>query len=304
MESKWPRNITIDQIETTRDNAEIGAIVMDEVTPKNQANQVHGEEKTPVLNCHQKVTESTRFVDRLCDITDDLCISGYQSIKTGKISGSKTDFLVDSDKFIEGDLNLFLSIKVICNTTNNHHAFTFNSLPFPHSDKFQEVYGDSFISGFVEGGEFNALISKKFHDESKVGEMKAEIKASLARSSTDGNTLAILDHLQTRLETNAEIYIQVGRSGGGYVEATEQQWDIKTLMEAASRFSGLVAQQSERTYAILTRYETLRSFLTQRPPLYTSPRYEVATFYTNVLLDSFMMYKAMEKRIRQRVVNV
>lgn len=42
------------------------------------------------------------------------------------------------------------------------------------AEKFTEVYGDTFISGFQEGGEFNAVISIKVKDKNQVENIKAE----------------------------------------------------------------------------------------------------------------------------------
>lgn len=46
--------------------------------------------------------------------------------------------------------------------------------------RFTEIYGDSFISGFLEGGEFNALLSVKVADKSKVKTIKGALSLSLS----------------------------------------------------------------------------------------------------------------------------
>ena len=61
----------------------------------------------------QIVTYSSRFVDKLSDITDDMNISGSLSIKYGAIGGSGRGAFVDSDKFKDSDLNFYISVKVI-----------------------------------------------------------------------------------------------------------------------------------------------------------------------------------------------
>lgn len=43
--------------------------------------------------------------------------------------------------------------------------------------------------------------------------------------------------------------------------------------------------------AILTKYETLRSFVKLKPAAFSPMGYEVAQMYTNNLLDVFMDYK-------------
>jgi hypothetical protein len=70
----------------------------------------------------QTVTYSSRFVDRLSDVTEDMCISGSLSIKAGKIGGSGKGSFVDSDKFKESDLNFYISVKVVNQTVNSKDA--------------------------------------------------------------------------------------------------------------------------------------------------------------------------------------
>jgi len=43
--------------------------------------------------------------------------------------------------------------------------------------------------------------------------------------------------------------------------------------------------------AILTKYESLRSFMALKPPKLTPMYYENAAIYTNYLLDAYMDYK-------------
>lgn len=84
----------------------------------------------------------------------------------------------------------------------------------------------------------------------------------------------------------------------------EQQWDIQSLMAAAARFPDLVADCPQRTYAILTKYESLRSFQATRPAAYTKLQYENAQIYTNTLLDSFVTYKALYKRLGEQIFGI
>jgi hypothetical protein len=84
----------------------------------------------------------------------------------------------------------------------------------------------------------------------------------------------------------------------------EQQWDINSLMAAASRFPDLVADCPQRTYAILTKYDVLRSFVAGRPEKYSKLQYENAQIYTNSLLDSFMGYKALYKQLGEQIFSI
>lgn len=166
------------------------------------------------------------------------------------------------------------------------------------------MYGDSFISGFVEGGEFNALVSMKILNKAKMTDIKAQAAVAFTVSGVDVKGDAGLGIARSNIETNTETTIQVSWSGGGHIKPMEQQWDIQSLMAAAARFPDLVADCPQRTYAILTKYDALRSFVEKKPAAYTPLQYENAQLYTNTLLDSFVSYKALYKRLGEQVFGV
>ncbi|KAI8262808.1 hypothetical protein K4K58_000382 [Colletotrichum sp. SAR11_239] len=171
----------------------------------------------------QVVTYTSRFVSKLSEVTDDMNISGSLSIKYGTIGGSGKGSFVDSNKFKESDLNFFISVKVINQSINIKDASVFQSLPSVNESKFTEVFGDCFISGFLEGGEFNALVSMKVLNQ-------------------------------------------------------EQRTDITAN-------------------AILTKYDSLRSFWALKPVNLIPIVYENAAIYTNTLLDAYMDFKNIYRNI-------
>ncbi|KAL9115746.1 MAG: hypothetical protein Q9227_000114 [Pyrenula ochraceoflavens] len=252
----------------------------------------------------QTVTYTSRFVDRLSDVVDDMSVSGSLSIKAGKIGGSGKGSFVDSDKFKESDLNFYISVKVVNQTINFKDALVYNTLRSVDKDNFREVYGDSFISGFVEGGEFNALVSMKILNKAKKTDIQAEAKIALTAGAVQVEAEANVGVARSNIETNTETTIQVSWSGGGHIKPMEQQWDIQSLMAAAARFPDLVADCPQRTYAILTKYDSLRSFVARKPATYTALQYENAQIYTGALLDSFISYKALYKRLGEQIFQV
>ena len=252
----------------------------------------------------QTVTYTSRFVDRLSDVTDDMCISGSLSIKAAKIGGSGKGSFVDSDKFKESDLNFYISVKVVNQTVNFKDALVYNPVDSVTKDDFKQVFGDSFISGFVEGGEFNAIVSMKILNKAKKTDIQAEAKVALTAGPVNLEAQANVGIARSNLETNTETTIQVSWCGGGHIKPMEQQWDIQSLMQAAARFPDLAADCPQRTYAILTKYETLRSYVALKPEGCTPLQYENAQLYTNALLDSFMTYKFLYKRLGEWTFNV
>lgn len=249
----------------------------------------------------QTVTYTTRFVDRLSDVTEDMSVSASLSIKAGKVGGSGKGSFVDSDKFKESDLNFYISVKVVNQTINFKDPLVYNPMRSVNKDNFREIYGDSFISGFVEGGEFNALVSMKILNKAKKSDIQAEAKVALTVGPVDVAGEANLGIARSNIETNTETTIQVSWSGGGHIKPMEQQWDIQSLMAAAARFPDLVADCPQRTYAILTKYDALRSFVAAKPASYTALQYENAQIYTSTLLDSFVSYKSLYKRLGENI---
>jgi hypothetical protein len=252
----------------------------------------------------QTVIYTSRFVDKLSDVTDDMSVSGSLSIKAAKVGGSGRGSFVDSDKFKESDLNFYISVKVINQTLNFKDALVYNPIRSVDENNFQQVYGDSFISGFLEGGEFNALVSMKILNKAKMTDIKAEAKVAFTAGPIDITAEANVGIARSNIETNTETTIQVSWCGGGHIKPMDQQWDIKSLMQAAARFPDLVADCPQRTYAILTKYDSLRSFVAMKPASYTKLQYENAQIYTNALLDSFMEYKSLYKRLGEQIFNI
>lgn len=64
------------------------------------------------LGSSQTVTYTSRFIDRLSDITDDMWIPGALSIKAAKIGESGRGSFTDSDKFKESDLTLIIASRL------------------------------------------------------------------------------------------------------------------------------------------------------------------------------------------------
>lgn len=235
-----------------------------------------------------------------------MAISGALSVKMAKIGGSGRGSFVDSDKFKESDLNFYISVKVVNQTVNFKDALVYNPMRSVAigSDDFNKVYGDSFISGFQEGGEFNAIISMKVHNKAKLLDIQAEAKVALTAGPVDLTATANVGIARTNLEMNTETTIQVSWCGGGHIKPMEQPWNIQSVMQAAARFPSLVANCPQRTHAILTKYDSLRSFVSRKPAAYSPLQYENAQIYTNVLMDAFMSYKSLYKRLGDDVYRI
>lgn len=137
----------------------------------------------------------------------------------------------------------------------------------------------------------------KILNRAKLTDITAEVEVAFTAGPIDVTAEANIGVARSNIETNTQTAIQVSSCGGGHIKPMEQQWEIKSLMAAASRFPDLVADYPQRTYAILTKYDSLRNFPARKPSACIPLQYENAQIYTSALMDSFMSYKALYKRI-------
>lgn len=128
--------------------------------------------------------------------------------------------------------------------------------------EFTNIYGDCFVSGFLEGGEFSAIISIKVHDKANVSKVKLAAEAQLAvgASPLSVGGAANVDKDKESAWKDTETTISVNWSGGGDIKTPDTNWDLATVVKAANEFPRKVADVSSRTSAILTKYTALRTF--------------------------------------------
>ncbi|KAJ9115970.1 hypothetical protein QFC22_005113 [Naganishia vaughanmartiniae] len=255
----------------------------------------------------QTVSYTSKFVDKLSEVTDDMNISGSLSIKYNMVGGSGRGSFINTDKFHESDLNFYISVKVTNQSINFKDALEFcplGSVDIHDSQQLTKVFGDTFISGFLEGGEFNALVSMKILNKAKKMDIQAEAKVALTAGGAEVSGEANVAIAKQNISMNTETTIQVSWCGGGAIKQYDEEWTIDSLIKAASRFPALVAKYPQRTHAILTKYESIRSFIKNRPKALSPLNYENAALYTNMLMDSYMAYKSLYRRISSNIFDV
>lgn len=148
------------------------------------------------------------------------------------------------------------------------------------------------------------LVSMEILNKTKKTDIQAEAKIALTAGAVQNEAEANVGIARSNIETNTETTIQVFWSGGGHIKPMEQQWDIQSPMAAAARFPDLVADCPQRTYAILTKYDALRSFVARKPASYSPLQHENAQMYTSTLFDSFVSYKSLYKRLGEQIFGV
>ncbi|KAI5815462.1 hypothetical protein BZA77DRAFT_76259 [Pyronema omphalodes] len=256
----------------------------------------------------QIVTYSSQFVDKLSDVVEATNLSPSTSIKSGSIgnSGKGGGGFIDCDKFKEADINYLIYVKAISQPSvpPTQENMRFQRIKGITQDVFNRMFGDCFISGFLEGGEFTALVSITIPDEVKaeekggVAKIKATARLALAtltgRQETDTAILAA----RKVLSEKTELTMNVNWSGGGRLKEEDTQWDIDSILRVAARFPDLVQKCPQRIAAVLSKYTTLRSFHEQCPNI-TPLDYDNVVLYHTYLLEAYMEYKYIVKQLNQ-----
>lgn len=81
---------------------------------------------------------------------------------------------MNESKIKNADLTFMVSCKVVNQIKMDQSLTKFTPVPGLAPADFTRVYGDSFISGFQEGGEFTAIISIRAKDRTQANTIKAE----------------------------------------------------------------------------------------------------------------------------------
>ncbi|KAF1836076.1 hypothetical protein BDW02DRAFT_494504, partial [Decorospora gaudefroyi] len=240
------------------------------------------------------VTYSARFVEKISDVVRSMNVSAGSSIKNGSIDMSGGGaFTVDEIKFAESDLNVVVSVKVSNGTPVDMKASW-------TSQVFHEMYGDCFISGFVEGGELHGIVSIKVLDASRRKEIVSGLRGKLNNSGSASSWSLGEPSLVGQYLHETETNVTVNWSGGGFVKSENVDWDYDGLMNAASNFAQRVAECPRKTWAILSRYDIVpdwQSWARNYEPQIETRKYDNVQRYTAELLDMHMEYKANLLRI-------
>ncbi|KAJ7479144.1 hypothetical protein FB451DRAFT_1450965 [Mycena latifolia] len=259
--------------------------------------------KVPGAEVPQVVSYSSRFVDKISDVTRSMNISSASSVKNGSVSMSGNSLSVDESKFSASDLNAVVSIKVINQTMSLDDRAEFSGnmgVDVTTNEHFFDVYGDCYVSGFISGGDLHGIVSIKVLDAAHRESVKDKIKGQFnVGTQSSGSEFHLGNSSSSSLASSygaelwqSETTISVSWSGGGQIKNPNDEWSIDLLFQVAAGFPARVAACPQRTWAILTRYDNNLSFLK-----WADQKKIVARDFTNVqlyaadLLDTYMEYK-------------
>lgn len=88
-------------------------------------------------------------MEKLSDVVDTMNVSYSATIKKGTVEISGNSATLDETNFKSADLNAIVSVRVINQTTSAQTGCEFRGLRgyIPGTARFNEVYGDCYISG-------------------------------------------------------------------------------------------------------------------------------------------------------------
>ncbi|CAG7557898.1 unnamed protein product [Fusarium equiseti] len=250
----------------------------------------------------QVVNWNASFVDSVSEVTKKLDISGALSVNVDAIGSVKVSgHYVDDKALKESDATYDITVNVTNQRLEAPEMTQFTPIANVEADRFQEVYGDCFISGFLEGGVFHAVVACKKVDDKATLDAGGQISAGAQIAGLD-----IKGEIKANFNTGSEkknytTTVTVNWSGGGDIKPNKvEEWTIEHLTRVAMDFPDKVAACPQRTYAVLTKYTSLRSFH-EATSLGSPLDYENAGIYTNSLLDAYMDYKYIWSQIQERI---
>ncbi|TQN68600.1 hypothetical protein CSHISOI_06838, partial [Colletotrichum shisoi] len=249
----------------------------------------------------QEVTYRTSVIEN---------INPVFSIKYGTFDAKGNGDFINILKVKESDISFLISVKAVNEVVEDCSLTQFDHIPHVKPERFADVYGDSFISGFQEGGEFMAVISMK----AKTGRRPLFNRGKYSAATyfkekftpgVDGESN--MDDMSL-LEEN-ETTVSVTWTGGGQeIKRPEDGWTFETMRAAVLKFPDSVARTPTRTKAILTKYSALQSFRSAlaagRSFMPLIPSYDKAEVYSAILQEACIDFKIIAKNLQVLSFNI
>lgn len=272
----------------------------------------------PVWDSNQSVTYSSWQVDSLNEIADALNISSFARVKYATVEANVNASMIHESKIQDSQLNYMVSVKVSNDSERVQEHMEFQPIEGLPPEKFTQVYGDCFISDFLDGGEFQAIISIKVNDKSKLRKVKEAVDFQLSVPPVPELEVGAGESVEKgHSETfrNTETTISVRSNGGGVIKEPGAKWTLNSVVAVANAFPSLVAACPSKTSAILTPYTSLKTFQEWMWKMSKDSSwkafvdqddhwqnrlilsYAPCHIYTSALYDDLMKYKYLQRRI-------
>ncbi|KAF4544017.1 Phenylacetyl-ligase [Lasiodiplodia theobromae] len=139
---------------------------VDEPTEQNQG---HGYPQSHESS-EPTVTYVARSVSNASDVTSLMGLTGGAAVLGYAQSATTHGRLFDFEQYFDADINYYISIRVVTDHLSPLTTFS-TKKPMTHELNQRDRYGDTFISGFLEGGQLDALVSFKLHYKHNYGKV-------------------------------------------------------------------------------------------------------------------------------------
>lgn len=164
--------------------------------------------------------------------------------------------------------------------------------------EFTRIYGDTFISDFVEGGEIYALVNIRSSSKTKLKDLKAYASAQLTPAAVPLQVKVDTEFTKSGKEAwdQAETSIRVQWRGGGEIKTHDFQWGLDSLIEIANAFPTFVAATSAKIRAVLTPYSALESFQRLQNIFPQHPltlNYNRCALFVETLYEDYKAFRSM-----------
>lgn len=145
-------------------------------------------------------------------------ISAGSSIKSGSIEVNGNSLTLDEAKFSASDFSAVVPVKVVNKTTQitDEPQFISPNNVKMSSERFFDIYGDCFISGFMEGGDLHGMVPMKVLNILKKSQVKSALKEGLNEAAGEFTLNEGIGSSEVNAALNQkETTIIVNWSGGG-----------------------------------------------------------------------------------------
>ncbi|CCM04548.1 uncharacterized protein FIBRA_06729 [Fibroporia radiculosa] len=229
------------------------------------------------INSYEELTKSLH-------ITAGAAITGWG--QSGKVD---VEYL-DRESFEKSDITFEVKVDVEHQgRTTNDYSFNWTDPPNPNT-----TYGDRFISGFVEGGHFYALVSITSFNQSQSQKVKEAAQVTMTMYGTSGEVSQEVERAIETLKQNSTIRISINETSGGKRKDTPGEEDLKSIKQLADEFYKNAEQHHYVRWAILEKYVNIPNFKNAFQPF----DYFVAIQKSFFFLDDFSKYMYFKSMIQ------
>ncbi|KAL7755774.1 hypothetical protein ACKLNR_014301 [Fusarium oxysporum f. sp. zingiberi] len=183
-----------------------------------------------------KVTCSSKLFEWVSEIVHTMDISRAATIKTSRMGVHGHINVLNDAKIDDAHVSLMVSVRVMSQITNLKGSAKF--LPIDGieagSPRFNETFGDSYISGFMRGGLFTSIISFICYNTEHKDKMMESVKKASTDSTMDLNNICKVAAIASVIQ-------------GVKVEGVTCATDIASILKIADKFPTRVAQNPQRT---------------------------------------------------------